>query len=308
MLISHSQVQSRSLAKLIACFAISFSMSAALTAEEFVQNRSNPSASARGSVINTTYNTSYKEGRWTATMGPLTDFFGGLACDHRAMEKGDGDLYRKGDYAVWFIAPSDAIQMLGLKHCGPNPYGGEPSCQENWDFCGRKIRLSCQQGNAYCASPGSPSLLADINSGRGPKNNYIPDYYVQRTVERVGTHPSVPQSVILYITDFCPKDHSENSKSGNCQGPQVDVSTPAFLLLARQSNGYINGDVPYQVELLDAGDQTPAGPQWTASAPFPFCTAQNGRGYGNSWTQGQWTLAKDSPNLEDSSICVVSTH
>lgn len=293
---------------LFLAFTLSFTAFADENGDEFELEMNGAKAWARGSVINTTYNTTFENGRWKATMGPLTDFFGGLACDHRASEEGDAEKYRKGDYAVWFIAPSDAMDMLGLKHCSTNPYGGEPSCVENWNLCGRKMRLRCKAGSTWCANPGSQSLLADINSGRKPRNNYIPDYYVQRTQERVGPRPSVPHSVVLYITDFCPKEHSENKKGGQCQGPQVDVSTPAFLLLAKQNQqGYIDANVEYEVEMMDEGDRTPAGPEWSASpAPYPYCKSENGRGYGDTWQSGSWILAKDSPDFSEASTCIVS--
>lgn len=287
----------------LSLFALAFPIVPSAFAEG-IQDRM---VQTRGSVVNTTFNTTYENGRWTATMGPLTDFFGGLACDHRAKEQGDAEKFRKGDHAIWFVAPSDAISALGLKHCGPNPYGGEPSCVENWDLCGRKMRVSCEEGSPWCASPGSSSLLAEINSGRPPLNNYMPDYYVKRTAERVGSRPSVPRSIVLYITDFCPKDHSENKRGNQCQTPQLDVATSAFLLLAKKNpQGYINADVTYKSVLLDEKDPTPAGPEWSSPSSYPPCTAEGGRGYGDTWQNGNWTLAKNEADLNEGSICVVS--
>jgi hypothetical protein len=261
---------------------------------------------AKGSIVNTNFNTWWKDGRWESDMGPLTTFEGGLACDHRAREQGNPRKYREGDYAVWFVAPSDLLDQLGLKRCGPNAHGGEPSCYENWDFCGRKLRLSCKEGHPGCAGPGSPSLLAEMNRGRVPVNNYIPEIYRQKTQERVGHQPSTPRSIVLYITDFCPQNHSMNIPTGHCQGPQVDVSASAFLLFGKQNaQGYIDGNLEYQVELLDEHDPTPAGPEWGASPRYPYCRANGGQGYGDRWESEGYILAKDQPDYSDRSICTV---
>lgn len=260
---------------------------------------------AKGSIINTTFNTWWKDGRWESDMGPLTTFEGGLACDHKARDEGFARKYREGDYAVWFVAPSDLMNKLGLQRCGPNAHGGEPSCYENWDFCGRKLRLTCKPGHPGCAEPGSPSLLAEMNKGRVPQNNYIPEIYRQKAQERVGHEPSTPRSIVLYVTDFCPQGHSQNIPSGHCQGPQVDVSASAFLLLAKQNaQGFIDGNLEYNVELLDQYDPTPAGPEWT-SPRYPYCQSNQGKGYGEQWVAEGLTLAKDQPDYSEQSICIV---
>lgn len=261
---------------------------------------------AKGSIINTTFNTWWKDGRWESDMGPLTTFEGGLACDHKARDEGFARKYREGDYAVWFVAPSDLMDKLGLQRCGPNAHGGEPSCYENWDFCGRKLRLTCKPGHPGCAEPGSPSLLAEMNKGRVPQNNYIPEIYRQKAQERVGHEPSTPRSIVLYVTDFCPQAHSQNIPSGHCQGPQVDISTSAFLLFAKQNaQGFIDGNLEYDVELLEQSDPTPAGPEWTSSPRYPYCQSNQGKGYGDQWASDGLILAKDQADYSESSICIV---
>jgi hypothetical protein len=72
----------------------------------------------------------------------------------------------------------------------------------------------------------------------------------------------VPEEIVLYITDFCPKNHSANQSSGHCQGPQLDISASAFLLLGRRVNGYIDSRLDYSVELLEEDDPTYVGPHW----------------------------------------------
>lgn len=263
---------------------------------------------AKGSIVNTTFNTWWKDGSWESTMGPLTSFDGGIACDHKAKQLGHARKFREGDYAIWFVAPSDTLNQLGLSRCGPNPFGGEPSCHENWDLCGRKIRVTCRDDNPWCAPPGSTSLLADINRGRVPQNNYIPEYYRQKTQEEVGRQPSVPRSIVLYITDFCPQNHSHNIPTGQCQGPQLDISTSAFLLFGKQNaQGYIDSNLEFDVELLAENDSSPAGPEWSEKSPYPYCHSNQGKGYGDQWVWQGWTLAKDQPDYSDSSICVVNS-
>lgn len=209
------------------------------------------------SIVNTTYNTWQKDGRWEATMGPLNPHKGGIVCDNVDTR------FREADYALWFVAPSDVIPELGLQRCGPNPHGGEPSCVENWQLCGRKLRVQCKVGSRWCATPGMASLLSDFNADRIPINNYVPDYYVQKTSAALGSSPLAPDSVVLYITDFCPSAHSSNQSSGHCQKPQLDLSTAAFLLLSQQNaQGYIDSQLDLLVELLPEGDPTPAGPQY----------------------------------------------
>ncbi|HYX33481.1 MAG TPA: hypothetical protein VE954_10235 [Oligoflexus sp.] len=185
------------------------------------------------SIVNTTYNTWEKDRRWEATMGPLNPQKGGIVCDQVDAK------FRTSEYALWFVAPSDVIAELGLKRCGPNPHGGEPSCVENWQLCGRKLKVQCKVGSRWCATPGQPSLRSDFSADRRPVNNYVPDYYVQETRSVLGAAPATPESIVLYITDFCPAAHSSNQVSGHCQKPQLDLSTAAFLLLSQQNaQGY----------------------------------------------------------------------
>lgn len=215
--------------------------------------------SATSSIVNTTYNTWEKDGRWEASMGPLNPKKGGIVCDNV------DEKFRTGDYALWFVAPSDVMPELGLKRCGPNVHGGEPSCVENWQLCGRKLKVSCKVGSRWCGTPGKPSLLADYNAARIPVNNYVPDYYVKATTEALGAAPPVPEAVVLYITDFCPAAHSENQASGHCQKPQLDLATSAFLLLSQQNaQGYIDSQLDLEVELLPEDDNTPAGPLYSS--------------------------------------------
>jgi hypothetical protein len=221
-----------------------------------VKDAPTPAFVATGSsIVNTTYNTWEKDGRWESTMGPLNPKKGGIVCDNV------DEKYRSGDYALWFVAPSDVMPELGLKRCGPNKHGGEPSCVENWQLCGRKLKVQCKPGSRWCGIPGQPSLLSDFNASRIPVNNYVPDYYVQATRDALGASPLVPDAVVLYITDFCPAAHSHNQASGHCQKPQLDLSTAAFLLLSQQNaQGYIDSQLELEAELLPEGDTTPAGP------------------------------------------------
>jgi hypothetical protein len=240
-----------------------FFLAAVLWLLNTAQLKAQTAYGVHGSIINTTYNTYYKNGRWEATMGPLTPFDYGLACDNTAIAEGNRRKYREGDYAIWFVAPSDVINSLGLQTCGLNKNGGEPSCVENWKLCGRKLRISCRPDSPWCNQPGQASLLAEMNRGRLIRNNYIPRYYQDLTSQAVGMAPSTPRSVVLYITDFCPFQHSENKSTGHCQGPQLDVSTSAFLLLAKANDqGWIDSGLKYDATLLPEWDQSSPGPEW----------------------------------------------
>ena len=215
-------------------------------------------SSIKGSIINTTDNTWYDKGGWASTMGPLSRNYGGMVCDNV-----DYKRFRTGAPALWFVAPSDLLDQFGVKYCGYNQGGIEPVCRENWNLCGRKIRIWCNGQNGWCAKPGEPSLLSQINSGHRPVNNYLPDYYIQQTTSWVGSFPSVPRSVVLIITDFCPRDHTENRKTGNCQSPQFDVSTAAFLLMGKMNDqGYINSNLDFYGAMLPENDQSSPGPEW----------------------------------------------
>ncbi len=245
------------------------------------------------SIVNTTYNTFETGSGWEATMGPLTKNFGGIACDNVAAQQGDAKKYRNDEYAIWFVAPSDNIAQLGIQRCARNPYGGEPSCQENWNFCGRKLRIKCQSGARWCAPAGQTSLLSEIVNGKRPINNYLPEYYIDKTKAAVGASAPVPRSIVLYITDFCPAGHSENSKTGQCQTPQLDISTPAFLMLGKQnSQGYIDSGLELDVELLSEGDASPVGPEFgqaQGAGDYPKCqqAGSDADGDGWGWENGQ---------------------
>ena len=213
-----------------------------------------------GSIVNTSYNTWWdnQSGKWVSTMGPLSPTVGGLTCDNVDRYK-----FRNGSAALWFVAPSDQLAQLGVKYCGYSKDGHEPVCQDNWWMCGRKIRIWCNGQNSWCAKPGEPSMLSQINSGHIPVNNYLPDYYVRQTSAWIGSYPSVPRSMVLVISDFCPRDHSQNRQTGNCQGPQFDVSTAAFLLMGKMNDqGYINANLEYYAQLLPEWDQSSPGPEW----------------------------------------------
>lgn len=209
------------------------------------------------SIINTTDNTFLTDGTWQSTMGPLSNQFGGLACDNTV-----GDMrFHTGNYRYWHIAPSDSISLMGLKRCSKDS-SSEPSCSENWNYCGRKVRVKCLDPE-FCGRSGGASLLSQINRNKRPENDYIPTVLVDELTQKVGRHPKTASSVVLYITDFCPANHSENRKNHQCQGPQVDISTSAFLMLGKTNEeGYINSNIKVSIELLDEHDPTPVGPKY----------------------------------------------
>jgi hypothetical protein len=209
------------------------------------------------SIVNTTYNTFKKNGKWQSTMGPLTTRRGGLACDNTVT----GMKYHQGDYRHWYMAPSDSLTILGMKACAKSGRG-EPSCSENWNLCGRKVRVTCLTP-AYCGNPGDASLVSQINDKRPPSNNYLPEIFVEELTQKFGKNPKVPKSVVLYITDFCPANHSNNIQSNQCQGPQIDLSTSSYLMMAKTNKqGFINSNATVSMELLAPDDQTPPGPEY----------------------------------------------
>jgi hypothetical protein len=218
----------------------------------------------RSTIVNTTFNTYYKDKEWTATMGPLHKGFGGIACDNKGKSEGYTNKYRDGAAALWFVAPSDALWQFGMKYCSPNPHGGEPSCSENWSLCGRKIRIRCKAGNPWCAKYGEANLLSQMKWGQNPQNNYIPDYYVKKTSDALGQkYNHIARSVVLMITDFCPAGHSTNKQTGQCQGPQLDIATSAFLVLSKQNaEGWINSNMQLEAQLLDNQDASALGPEY----------------------------------------------
>jgi hypothetical protein len=212
------------------------------------------------SVVNTTENTFLKDGVWQSNMGPLTTQKGGLACDNVARDM----QFHGGEYRLWHIAPSDAEGFLGMKKCSPNTQGknSEPSCFESWSLCGRKIRVKCLDPE-FCGNPGEPSLASQINKNEAPRNNFVPEVIVNELSQALGKNPKTAESVVLYVTDFCPAGHSYNIKTNQCQRPQVDISTAAFLVMGKANkSGYINTQIDVSVELLDPNDTTPVGPEY----------------------------------------------
>lgn len=212
------------------------------------------------SIVNTTDNTFLKNGSWQSSMGALTKAKGGLACDNIAPDM----KFHRDDYRLWYVAPSDAEGFLGMKKCSPNKYSNksEPSCFENWDLCGRKVRVKCLD-TEFCGNLGEPSLASKINANAAPVNNYVPEIILTELSKTLGKHPKTAESVVLYITDFCPAEHSNNVRSNQCKRQQIDISTSAFLVLGKANDaGYINTSVDVSVELLDADDPTPAGPEY----------------------------------------------
>lgn len=209
------------------------------------------------SIINTTDNTFFTNGEWKSTMGALTTKRGGLACD-----KAVNDMrFHEGDYRHWYLAPSDSTTLIGMKKCSKNSRA-EPSCIENLALCGRKVRVKCLDSE-YCGRNGELSLIAQINDNNPPTNNYLPKVLVEDLTQALGKYPRIAKSVVLYITDFCPADHSNNIRSKQCQRPQVDISTSAFLVMGKTNpQGYINTNLDASVELLDAEDPTPVGPEY----------------------------------------------
>lgn len=212
------------------------------------------------SIVNTTDNTRYVNGAWQSDMGPLTTQQGGLACDNTVEDM----RFHAGEYMYWHIAPSDSMSSLGMVACSPNEQG-EPSCSENWHLCGRKVRVKCVDPE-YCSKPGQPSLASVIRKRNAVQNNYIPGFFVDELTQLYGRNPKPAESVVLYITDFCPSQHSSNRANKQCQGPQVDISTFAYLLMGKPNEyGYINSNMRVAVELLPPGDPTPVGPEGAAS-------------------------------------------
>lgn len=212
------------------------------------------------SIVNTTDNTFVKNGAWQSSMGALTKTKGGLACDNVAPDM----KFHRDDYRLWYLAPSDAEGFLGMKRCSPNQQSKkkEPSCFENWDLCGRKVRVKCLDPE-FCGNIGEPSLASKINANEAPVNNYVPEIILTELSKTLGKHPKTAESVVLYVTDFCPAEHSNNLKSNQCQRQQVDISTSAFLVMGKANDaGYINTSVDVSVELLDSDDATPAGPEY----------------------------------------------
>lgn len=211
------------------------------------------------SIVNTTDNTFLKNGTWQSSMGALSSYKGGLACDNVAPDM----RFHKGDYRLWYLAPSDSNGFLGMKKCSPNIYGknSEPSCFENWDLCGRKVRVKCLD-TEFCGKSGDQSLVSKINARTPPVNNYLPNVIAEELSKVVGREPKTAGSIVLYITDFCPADHSYNIKNGQCQRPQVDIATSAFLMMGKtNAQGYINTNLDVSVELLEPNDATPVGPE-----------------------------------------------
>ena len=209
------------------------------------------------SIVNSTDNTYFSDGKWKSTMGALNSKRFGLACDNTVKDM----RLHHGDYRHWFVAPSDSTKLLGMKKCSKDSRS-EPSCIENWNLCGRKVRVTCLD-DEFCGQSGESSLIAQINNHNPPTNNYLPGVIVKELTQRLGKSPKVAKSVVLYITDFCPAEHSNNKKSKQCQGPQVDVSTSAFLMMGKTNpQGYINTNVDVSVELLDSKDPTPVGPEY----------------------------------------------
>jgi len=209
----------------------------------------------RMTIVNTTGNTYKADGKWLSTDGPLSNRPGGLACDNTVNDK----RFHSGEYRYWHVAPSDATALLGMRKCAKSA-NGEPGCSENWHLCGRKVKVRCLDYE-FCNLGGGPSLLSRINNNEHPVNNYIPKVFVDELSLLLGQHPKAATSVVLYITDFCPSAHSGNKLRRQCQRPQVDVSTSAFLLMGRTNEeGYIDTNLEVSVELLDADDPTPAGP------------------------------------------------
>lgn len=212
----------------------------------------------RMSIVNTKDNTYKKNGVWQSSMGPLSRHRGGLACDNTVRDL----KYHNGDYRHWFLAPSDSVGALGMKKCSKNENGGEPSCFENWQLCGRKVRIKCSDPR-FCGKSGGESLISQINDKNPPANNYIPDIIVEELTQKFGAHPKIAKSVVLYITDFCPAEHSNNIKNNQCQGTQVDISTSAFLMMGKTNRqGFINTNSDVSIELLAPNDPTPVGPEF----------------------------------------------
>jgi hypothetical protein len=161
----------------------------------------------------------------------------------------------------WHVAPSDTTKILGVNKCAKNATG-EPKCSENWSLCGRKIRITCLDSR-FCANMEKDSLLKRINDKAGIANNYIPEFFVEEMTKKFGANPKIPKSIVLYITDFCPAEHSKNKKNGTCQGPQVDMSTSAFLMMGKVNHeNFIDSNTPVSMEMLAPGDTTPAGPEF----------------------------------------------
>ncbi|MCX6130094.1 MAG: hypothetical protein NTX25_13645 [Proteobacteria bacterium] len=114
----------------------------------------------------------------------------------------------------WYVAPSDTF--------------GDPKLWEGPTCPGRAYDADCASVQKTC--------------GRKVKLRC-----------RENCKPNAPE-VVAMVTDFCPRDHPQNKKSGACQGgPHFDIGKPIWELM-RSANDNIK--VSYQV----VDDATALGP------------------------------------------------
>lgn len=186
-------------------------------------------------------------------------------------QDGDGSAgvnFQGENEFVFYVAPSDSF--FG-KECKPNPWGGDPTCEEIKDYCGKRIELTCNDPKK-CGAPGELSMFSQMAAtkwrdakGQNSEDSYqdLVKYFQNRKMDI--NQIKVPRSIVLVINDFCPKNHKDNS--GHCASPHVDVSNAAYLLYGKvdrssnPSNNYIDPNVNVQVRFIN-DKTTPLGPRF----------------------------------------------
>jgi hypothetical protein len=196
-------------------------------------------------------------------MGVRKPGIDGIACRKFAGQAGVN--FDSGKEFVFYVAPSDAF--FG-KTCAKNPYGGEPTCHEVADQCGKRVEISCNDPE-NCTRPGERSMFSKIIAGefrdaKGQNStdsvndlaNILKSHYAGLDINNIPT----PKSIVLVVNDFCPKNHSKNG--GHCSGPHLDISNAAYLLYGKaNAQNYISPNVKVNYIFHD-NKTTELGPKW----------------------------------------------
>lgn len=201
-------------------------------------------------------------------MGVRNPGIHGIAC--RKYSQQAGVNFDSGKAFVFYVAPSDA---LFKKVCARNPYGGEPSCAEIADECGKRIEITCNDP-VHCTQPGEKSLFSkmyaegfrdaknqnSIDSMNDLANILLTKYQSKFPNKAALANVKTPKSIVLVINDFCPQLHSANA--GNCAGPHLDVSNAAYLLYGKaNAQGYISPNVNVNFKFHNS-KTVEIGPRW----------------------------------------------